>query len=287
MPFRAAIPQSPGWLPLVSQQEQERSWNNFLALANVSTIEEARQLSSETVIAINSLQVTYQSGYGNFTYGPAVDGYFVPALPGQLLQRGQFDKSVAILTGHNTDEGLIFTPYYIIDETAFRNQVATTFPGAQDYILDYIVNVLYPPVYDGSHGYKDITGRASLLATEVLFTCNTNFLARAYANQMYAYRFDILPALHGEDVPYIFYADTPLENNPAQGVTNRTVAHAMQEFITSFAIDLKPTSKTWGSSIPQYGAAAGIVNLNASGISVRMDDAANPRCDWWQKTLYY
>lgn len=287
MPFRAAVPQSPGWLPLVSPQQQERSWNSFLALANVSTIEEARQLPSDVVIAANALQVTYQTGYGNFTYGPALDGSFVPALPGQLLLHGQFDKTVSILTSHNTDEGLVFTPYYLTDEASVREELLTVFPGIQGDILDYIMKELYPPVYDGTHGYKDIIGRAALLVTEAIFTCNTNYLHRAFNNHTYGYRFDIFPALHGEDVAYTFYGDTALAGNPAVGVVNTTVAYVIQELITSFAIDLKPTSKTWGNSLPQYGSNANIANLNTSSIVVQKDDSANERCYWWQKALYY
>lgn len=44
------------------------------------------------------------AGYGGFTYGPVVDGDFTPALPGQLLARGQFDKKVKVMVGHNANE---------------------------------------------------------------------------------------------------------------------------------------------------------------------------------------
>ncbi|KAK1090278.1 hypothetical protein LTR48_008595 [Friedmanniomyces endolithicus] len=103
VPFQQAVPQSPGFQPLVSNQQQENTLNEFLALANVSTIEQARQLPFETLLVANVIQVG-TSSYGSFTYGPTVDGNFVPALPGELLLHGQYDKSLRVMVGHNADE---------------------------------------------------------------------------------------------------------------------------------------------------------------------------------------
>ena len=103
VPFQQAVPQSPGFAPIVSNQQQEQTLNNFLALANVSTIEEARQLPFSALLTANIIQVG-GSPYGGFTYAPAVDGDFVPALPGELLLHGQFDKRLRVMVGHNADE---------------------------------------------------------------------------------------------------------------------------------------------------------------------------------------
>jgi hypothetical protein len=39
-----------------------------------------------------------------YTYGPAVDGDFVPALPGELLLHEQFSKDVKVMVGHDANE---------------------------------------------------------------------------------------------------------------------------------------------------------------------------------------
>ncbi|PIG80691.1 carboxylesterase [Aspergillus arachidicola] len=104
-----AILQSPAWEPNYDTDKQERTFRQYLKLLNVSTIEEARQLPSEKLIAANTHQVS-SSPYGTFTYGPVVDGVFVPDPPGKLLLRGEFDHSVKILNGHTLNEALIYTP---------------------------------------------------------------------------------------------------------------------------------------------------------------------------------
>jgi len=102
-PFQQAIPQSPGFIPVVSNQQQEQTLNTYLSLLNVSTIEQARQLPFSALQTANAIQVA-QSPYGQFSYGPTVDGDFVPELPGLLLLHGQFDRNVKVMVGHNADE---------------------------------------------------------------------------------------------------------------------------------------------------------------------------------------
>jgi carboxylesterase type B len=103
VPFQQAIPQSPGFQPFVSNQQQEQILGGFLGLLNVTTLEQARQLPSSALQIANIRQVG-ASPYGGFTYGPTVDGNFVPALPGELLLHGQYDKSLRVMVGHNAQE---------------------------------------------------------------------------------------------------------------------------------------------------------------------------------------
>ena len=104
-PFRQAILQSPGWSPITGNFQEEQAFQQFLSAMNATTIQEARKLPSDTVINAN-MQVVGQSPYGRFTFGPAVDGGFVPALPGKLLldRSRSFNKDLRIMVGHNSDE---------------------------------------------------------------------------------------------------------------------------------------------------------------------------------------
>ena len=64
-----------------------------------------------------------------------------------------------------------------------------------------------------------------------------------------------------------------------------SIAVALQEYITSFAINGKPS----GPSLPMfplYTNDTEIADLNATGITEIMDPVANERCNWWQKVLY-
>lgn len=112
--------------------------------------------------------------YGTFVYGPTVDGNFVPHLPGELLLHGQFDKSVRVMVGHNSNEGLIFTSPFVQNNSAFEDSLIKLEPTLRAWpeVVDYITEVLYPPVFDGSQaqGYTNQIARASAVIAEVTFT---------------------------------------------------------------------------------------------------------------------
>ena len=278
-PFAQAIPQSPGWQNIPGTLLQSDIFNAYLGLLKVKTIAEARQLPTEALIRANAAQIG-ASAYGQFTYGPVVDGLFTPALPGRLLLQGSFDKHVKVMVGHNSDEGLDFESPAVNSTAAFDAYVQFAFPDIAPKVLRYLSDVLYPPVFDGSQPYRTNFQRATFVLSESTFTCNTFYLDSAYKNQTYAYLFSVLFGLHGTDVPYTFF------NGPSPAVVNDKIAVALQEYITSFAVKGQPN----GPGIPKfplYGPNADIINLNTTTITQIMDDTFNERCKWWQKALYY
>ncbi|KAF2233725.1 alpha/beta-hydrolase [Viridothelium virens] len=288
VPFQQAIPQSPGFFPLYSNNQQEQTFQDFLSLLNVSTLQQARQLPSSALIQANTLQIA-NSSYGQFTYGPAVDGDFVPALPGVLLLHGQYDKSIRVMPGHNTDEGLLFTSPYVQNDEQFREYATTSFPGVSAAVIDYVTGTLYPPIFDGTYNYTNQLQRTALLISEAVFTCNAYWLNEAFRNQTFSYLFSVYPGIHGEDVAYTFF-DGQTGPIILEDVGNATFAKEFQEYLTNFAETGNPN----GDGLPQfpmYGkdATVQVLNLTASlapSISQTTDPAANYRCDWWQKALY-
>lgn len=90
-PFQRAILQSPAFQVQSNGVLSEDITQEFLTLLNVSTISQARALDSAALIAANSKQIA-KSPYGSFTFGPALDTSFVPALPGQLFATGTSPK---------------------------------------------------------------------------------------------------------------------------------------------------------------------------------------------------
>ena len=278
-PFKQAILQSPAWQPMPSHAQQENTFQNFLKLLNVSSIQEARQLPSEALFKANALHVA-SSVYGSFTYGPVVDGLFAPDLPGKLLLQGSYNRDVNVMVGHNEDEGLLFSDPSITTATATNAYISLEFPGISPASASYIEDVLYPPIFNGSYGYKTYFQRFVLALADSSFTCNTNYLDRAFNNKTYAYQFSVFPALHGQDTPYTFF------NGPNPSVVNPAIATALQEYLTSFAINGVPSGP--GIPIfPLYGANATEINLSATSISEMRDPTANERCLWWQKALYF
>ncbi|KAH7378717.1 carboxylesterase family protein-like protein [Pyrenochaeta sp. MPI-SDFR-AT-0127] len=281
VPFQQAVPQSPGWLPIQSNVQQEDTYQKFLNLTNTTSLAELRALPSEDIMRANFQQITFDSAYGTFTYGPVVDGNFAPQQPGQLLAQGRFDKDVRIMVGHNANEGTYFTPPNVRSDEALIAQLRAAYPHAPQKSLDYVTQTLYPPVFDGSYGYKDQYSRASLIISESIFTCNTNYLSTAYGNKTYSYLFAVPPAFHGLDVPYTYYDGGAL----SLSVMNRTVAIALQQFITSFAEEGQPEAGGI-TQFNMYGPDASVLKLNATTIGEVRDSNANARCAWWQKALY-
>ncbi|KAI5204271.1 carboxylesterase family protein-like protein [Aureobasidium subglaciale] len=292
-PFAGAVPQSPGFFPTVSPAVQEGVFNDFLALLNVSSLAEARQLPSSAIIAANARQVA-GAPYGQFVYGPTVDGDFVPALPGQLLARGQFDKNVSMMTGHNANEGLLFTSPFINNNSALNDFLTMGFPalGSMPETLNYITETLYPPVFDGSQAqnYTNQIGRVEAILSEAIFTCNAVWLNKAYNNETHAYLFNVSPSLHGQDIAYTYYngngSATAGTGGTSLGVQNVPVAIAMQEYITEFAKTGNPNMRG-APFFPMYGSNATVQALGPRTIAPMRDPAASARCAWWQKGLFY
>ncbi|OAP64298.1 hypothetical protein AYL99_00270 [Fonsecaea erecta] len=280
VPFQQAIPQSGAWLPVSSNFQKENVTQAFLALCNVTSIEAARNLSSAAVMAANALQIG-MSNYGGFTYGPVVDGNFVPDQPGRLLARGQFANTLKVLAGHNTNEGPLFSDPRLRTNADEATWLRLSLPDISDSMVDYLLNTLYPATYDGSMPYSTATERATLIVQEGFFTCNVNFLGKAYGANVSEYQFAVPPALHGQDVPYTFF----------NGVVNGTgvVASVAQE-LQRYIIDFVQTGSANGTGVPVfplYGPKSVETVLNVTGITHMTDPDANRRCAWWQTALYY
>jgi carboxylesterase type B len=279
--FQQAIPQSPGFVPVASQFTQENTTQTFLSLLNVTSIEEARNMSSAAVIRANTLQVG-ASPYGGFTYGPVVDGIFAPQLPGLLLNSGQFAKNVKVMVGHNSQESPPFTPPNVRDDTELEAFLRLTYPGMPPTTLSYIIDTLYPAIYNGSQPYTTPLARTFLIIQESVFTCNTNYINKAFNNQTYAYEFQVPPAFHGRDIQYTYYNGQG--TNLSVGLI-APVAQALQAYIVNFAMTGNPN----GPGVPMFsmqGKNASMQAINATYIVPQVDDTANVRCAWWQKALY-
>lgn len=281
-PFQQAIAQSPGWLPYASAETQEETFQGFLEAANVSSLAEARALPSQELMEANFAQII-NAPYGQYTYGPAIDGIFITQDAKESLQRGLFDKSVNIMAATNADEGLLFTPP-MADEKSYLSFLQGYFPDALPSAFDYMANTLYPAVFDGPMGYTDNTGRASLAAGDIVINCNAYALNLASDNSTHSYLFAVPPALHAQDTGYLFYkADDPLgaDSFAFTGPKNETVAYALQDYIISFTVQGVPESPVDGlQGFPSYGEDATVVSLSPSSIGPVRDPTANERCRW-------
>lgn len=68
VPFQQAIVQSPGFQMMPSSIGQEAVFQSFLTKAGVSSLQEARGLSTETLQLVNYQIVGESTPYGTFTF---------------------------------------------------------------------------------------------------------------------------------------------------------------------------------------------------------------------------
>lgn len=190
--FQQAILQSPAFLPAPTSATAQSTFDDLLSTLDVASLAELRNLSSQTLVAGNAIQIYRHSPYGSNMYGPYVDGFISTDLPGNLLRQGDFMKDVRILTSHNSLEGLVFTPPTIETEQNYTVLLRQSLPSLNEASLG-IVETLYPPVFNGSYGYTDEFGRAMVTIQDVTIVCNTRYLASAMSDRAY-----------GSESPFIY-----------------------------------------------------------------------------------
>jgi carboxylesterase type B len=292
-PFSQAILQSPGFPPVPGDAEQVATYESVLSQAqdlistNITDVAALRTLDFKTLAGLNSVVIARSAPYGTFTFGPVVDGTFVPAMPGKLLLEGRFDKSLNVMVGHNSDEGLEFTSPFLTSEALLEANLVSVFPTASNDTINYILDTLYPAVYDGTYGYSTLFERASLITAEVSFTCNTRFLDIGFNNLTHSYYFTVPPGLHGEDIAYTFFNGDTTTSDDGLPV-NAKVATTLQKYITNFALSTDGNPNGVGVPFfPRYQSNSTVVELGITGLGdLSVDTTANNRCDWFMQALY-
>ncbi|KNG52744.1 nonribosomal peptide synthase [Stemphylium lycopersici] len=275
-PFSKAIIQSP-YLQYISPETAKDVYQQTLKRAKANGIGALKRMPSSDLQTANALVVGNALPYGTFTFGPVVDGSFVPSIATDLLAHGRFDRSIAVMTSHNSDEGRLFTEPSISDESDYRQWWTETMRGISNNIIDNITEI-YPSNFQGSSGYTTQLGRAALTMGDYLINCNAYSLNSALGNSSYAYQFSVPDGLHGDDTASTFY-----EVDDGSTV-NVTIATIMQRYFLNFAKSGTPN----GDDVPLFPwyGRGDVQNLSITSLGPMQDTAASRRCAWWQQALY-
>ena len=133
-PFRAAISEYPWWQTYKNDTILDAQFRELLAASNCTELNCLRNLSESDLA--NATQATYQSAYdsgnyayGDFYYGPAVDGEIIRDLPSNEFKQGHFSK-VALLTDHDGFEGAALTNFSISSTPQALENLQTLWPSA-------------------------------------------------------------------------------------------------------------------------------------------------------------
>lgn len=285
-PFQRAVLQSPAFQfnldPAVGYREALAAAANVTGRP-VGSAADLLRLSGADLAQVNQKAVV-TARYGEFNFGPVVDGTYVPRLPQVLLGRGQFHRTVALMTGHNTAEGVPFVPPTVATPADAAAAVHASLPEASDATVAFLVGTLYPAA-----AYATPLDQVAQMETDAaLGACTTRFAALASANATYNYLFAVPPAWHGEDTAYTFFNG---DTSPVDGVAVAAgLAHALQDAIVAFAVAADPGKGPAAGGpgtvgFPLYGPEAQVWRLGSEGAAVVRDDMDNPRCPWWQQAM--
>lgn len=146
-PFRAAMADFPWWQQYSSQVQLAKQYDGLLDAANCSTLMCLRALPEDTLK--EATQATYISayeckeyGYGNFYYGPYVDGKMILGLPSQEFSAGRFAK-VPTWISREGYEGFTFSNQSVTTIEEETEDLGVHFPYANQTFLDDVFD-LYP-----------------------------------------------------------------------------------------------------------------------------------------------
>jgi cholinesterase len=219
------------------------------------------------------------------TIGPVLDDDRYTEYPPFLLRQGQFDHSIQVMGGHNSNEGLLFASPFIHNGTQFGSNIALLFPQASRPVLSAIEQSLYPANFDGSFGYVNELGRIARVVADATIICNNYLIQKVFEppNTSLTYQFSVPPAWHANDLEYTFMD----LSKPVSGV-NTTLAVIMQRYFASFVTSESP-NPVIGGSLPEFTSGEGLTvqNLNSTLVRPVRDASINAsNCDWWQEGYF-
>lgn len=195
-PFKQVIAQSPGMIPELHQGET--IFYDFMDYLNVTSLQEARDLDSKAIIEGNFAHIG-AAPTTTYIYGPTRDGDYVTESLVSALKNGNFDKSVKTLVAHNIFEGAFFFDPTVETDDEFGAWLERSLPGLDEERKSYIMDSLYPSVFDGSLGYVDQSTRGMKLQAEAVIDCNFHFAGRAKSEDGYACMILCIPDYFGDD----------------------------------------------------------------------------------------
>jgi len=140
--FDAAVLQSPGFFPQPNGTKNDIAYSRFLQLADAKDLDNLRGKNTSVLQQANAI-MTYESEYGYFNFGPTVDGYYVPDLPGRLLAAGDFHTGISMLLGHQALDGLLFTPPWIRTNDGLAQHSKELYPGIPPEVISNISSMYH------------------------------------------------------------------------------------------------------------------------------------------------
>ncbi|RLT94784.1 carboxylesterase/lipase family protein [Ketobacter sp.] len=265
-----------GGLPVNTRQQSDSVSEALLQTfcgEGVDRLSCLRQVPAEALVAWGADAGIFGAGWS-----PTVvpDSNILPAQPVQLIASGQYNPG-PILVGTNRNEWGLFQligaapSVSTIDE--FNQYIAATYPPP----LVTPLQALYAPASDDLANSKLVE-----LMTDQVFRCPTRNLARltqAMGSSVWLYSFDLPPAFHAMELPYVF-------GNPSATlapVLIEPVRAAVQGYWSQFAFAGDPNREGLVAWPPYDGASDLSISLQlASTVETGL---AATTCDFWDSLI--
>jgi carboxylesterase type B len=226
-------------------------------------------------------------GYGDFYYGPSVDGDIIRDLPSNEFKKGHFTRT-PLLVNRDGYEGYIFSNASQTTQAEETVDLQGLFPFAKEAFFTRLYS-LYPES-DFNATFWD---RQQLFG-DFIINCPTYYMASAVSDwgiPTYKLIFNAGTELHGATVPFLF--DTTLSGSAAQ---NATLGHIMKDWYISFAVTLDPNQNSYSNvskpNWPLYQSAGQTtfnvmdVNYTQIGVVDDLDFDVSARCDFFHSQSY-
>lgn len=293
-PFSQVISQSPAMNPTITTPVD--AYNEFISRLNVSSLSEARELDSDVVIRANSEQIGAATPT-SYVFGAVKDPKSMPDHLDVLFHRGDFDRSVRVLTGVNTLEGGFFFDPLAKAEDDIRVVINNSMPNMTTSQIEELTGKVYPPQFDGYQGYVDQDSRQMVMLGDAFFYCNFLALNQAANGTSHACRlqsrpeifqervtnnltideFAVTPGVHTQDLAYTF-------DDPYSPPVLRRAKETLVSAITSFAVYGRPDLIDNGEvkHFPSWGTNKQQVTIADEGSVVTRSTLREDRCAWWR-----
>jgi carboxylesterase type B len=256
----------PFWQQHLRDQQLERQYNYLLEASNCSNIYCLRSLS-EDALAI-ATQATYVKayadgayGYGNFYYGPYVDGAVIQDLPSREFDAGHFTK-VPLLVDHDGYEGVSFSNQSLKTLQEERTDLNTQFPYANDAFVQEIFELYASADFNASFWQRQ------QWFGDFSINCPTYYIASTLTSlniPTYKMIFNAGMQTHAATGPFLADPSSLPPGFPNPGY-NATLAAMMKDWWISFALHLDPNAQSWSDAHkpkwPIYGVDSQIMSIN-------------------------
>ncbi|MET0340354.1 MAG: carboxylesterase/lipase family protein [Polyangiales bacterium] len=274
--FHRAISQSGGCTTLnPTRATAEQSGQKLAAALGCDGADALACLRSQPVSKLLAPGVTPA-----LSFGPIVDGDFIPDQPRTLYKKGEIAK-VPYILGSNTDEGTLFVPAVVADEAALRAALTAQFGAAsvEAILAQYPLASFDSP----REALARIVGDARLVCT----TTDTAALAQASGSHVWMYNFDIgatlppgstaprLGATHGAELVYVF--GTSALFTPESAKVSAEIRASWRNFAAFGNPGVRSASPAWPEWWPHADA-----RLNLALTSSVVANFRATECAFWR-----